>query len=187
MPGIIERESLVAYAVLGYACKKMPPEIDWRVRLNAVDWSLFHTVYGAATTVPEQIERLHSPDEETALSSAGDLRAALCHRHVQIGSAALPAFPFIMEMLPSASERLTVEILDILVGFAITTNRVRMYRFASAVGKRRVPQPEWVEELRRALQMALPRIAVYVTHENPTIAEAAKMFVDEMGKDTGSA
>jgi len=165
----------------------MPPEADWQVRLNAVDWSLFHTVYGAATTVPEQIERLHSPDEKVALSGAGDLRAGLCHQHVQVASAALPAFPFIMEMLPTASEKVAVEILDILAGFAITTNRVRMDRFASAVGKRRMPPPGWVEELRRALQMALPQISIYVTHEDPTIAEAAKMFVDEMGKDSSSA
>jgi len=164
----------------------MPPEPDWQARLNAVDWPHFHTVYGVATTIPEQIERLHSPDEKIALSGAGDLRATLCRQRVQIASAALPAFPFIVEMLSSSSPRVVVEVLDILVGFAITTNRVRMDRFASAVGKRRVPQPGWVEELRRALQVALPQISVYVTHENPTIAEAAKMFVDEIGMDSSS-
>ena len=41
--------------------------------------------------------------------------------------------------------------------------------------------------MRRALQAALPKIAEYVTHENPNIAEFAKMFVDEMGKDIGPA
>jgi hypothetical protein len=34
--------------------------------------------------------------------------------------------------------------------------------------------------------MALPRVAAYATHENPTIAELARMFVDEVGKDTAS-
>jgi len=163
------------------------PEPDWQVRLNAVDWSRFRTVYGVATTVPEQIERLHSPDETIALSGAADLQAGLCREHVQIASAALPAFPFIIEMLPCSSERVTAGILDILVGFAITTNRVAMDRFASAVGKRRMPQPPWVEELREALRMALPRIAAYVTHHNPTISEFAQRFVDEMGKDTSPA
>jgi len=155
--------------------------------LHAVAWPTFHTIYGAADKVPEQIERLNSPDEKIALAAAGDLRAGLCHQQVQIASAALPAFPFIMEMLPSSRESVTVEILEILVGFAITTDPVRMQKFASAVGKRRMPSPGWVAELRRALQMELPRIAVFVTHENPTVAEFAKMFVDEMGKDTGSA
>ena len=164
----------------------MPPETDWQVRLHAVDWSLFHTIYGVATKVPEQIERLHSPDENIALSGAADLRAGLCHQHVQIASAALPAFPFIMEMLPASSEKVTVEILEMLAGFAITTDRVRMRQFASAVGKRRLPRPGWVEELRSALQMALPRISAYATHENPTIAELARMFVDEVGKDAVS-
>jgi hypothetical protein len=35
--------------------------------------------------------------------------------------------------------------------------------------------------------MALPRIAAYVTHENPTISEFAQMFVDEIGKDISPA
>jgi len=156
------------------------------VRLHAVDWSLFHTIYGVSTKVPEQIERLHSPDENIAISGAADLRAGLCHQHVQIASAALPAFPFIMEVLPASSEKVTAEILEILAGFAITTDRARMDQFASAVGKRRMLRPGWVEELRRALQMALPRVAAYATHENPTIAELARMFVDEVGKDTAS-
>ena len=162
------------------------PDTDWRVRLNAVDWSRFLTVYGVATTVPEQIERLHSSDEEIALSGTADLRAGLCRQHVQIASAALPAFPFIVEMLPSSSDRVTVGILELLVSFAITTNRVRMGRFATAVGKKAMPPPEWVEELRNALRMALPRIAVYVRHENPTISDFAQMFVDEIGKDVSS-
>ncbi|MGC9950291.1 MAG: hypothetical protein ABSF64_28325 [Bryobacteraceae bacterium] len=165
----------------------MPPQTDWQARLNAVDWPRFHTIYGAAGKVPEQIERLHSADETIALAAAADLQAGLCHRHVQIASAALPAFPFIMETLPLASERVTAEILEMLAGFAITTNRVGMARFASAVGKRPMPPPGWVEELRRALQMALPRIAAYATHENCTISEFARMFVDEMGKDVSAA
>jgi hypothetical protein len=160
----------------------MPPETDWRARLHAVDWPRFHTIYGAATKVPEQIERLRSPDPEIALSAAGDLSAGLCHQHVQIASAALPAFPFIMEALDSSNERVAVEILEMLAAFAITTDPVRMRQFASAVGKRRMPQPGWVEELRKALQMALPRISVYATHENPAIAECANMFAGEMGK-----
>jgi len=163
------------------------PETDWRARLNAVDWSRFLTIYGAATTVPEQIERLHSPDEKIAVSATNDLRAGLCRQHVQIASAALPALPFIMEMLPSSNDNVTVGILEMLLGFAITTNHVRMGRFASAVGKTPMPPPGWVEDLRGALRMALPRIAVYVTHENPNISEFAQLFVDEIGKDTSPA
>lgn len=164
----------------------MPPETDWQVRLHAVDWSAFHTIYGTAGKVPEQIERLHSPDENIALSGAADLRAGLCHQHIQIASAALPAFPFIIEMLPAASEKVTIEILELLAGFARTTDPVRMRQFASAVGKRRMPQPEWVADLRRALETALPRIAAYATHENPAISELARMFAGEIGKDTAS-
>lgn len=172
---------------IGLCWQLMPPETDWQARLNTVDWSRFHTIYGDATVIPEQLERLGSADEEMALSAAADLSAELCHQHVQIASAALPAFPFIMEMLPSVSHKVTVEILDMLVGFAITTDPVRMRQFASAVGKRRMPPPGWVQELRRALQAALPRIAEYATHENPSISEFARMFVEEMSKDVSPA
>jgi hypothetical protein len=165
----------------------MPSDADWQIRLNAVDWSHFHTIYGLATKVPEQIERLHSPDETIALSAVADLWAGLCHKNVQMASAALPALPFILEVLPSRNDKVTAEILDMLVAFAVTTDPVRMQRFASAVGKRRTPLPGWVEELRGALKTALPRIAVFAAHEDPTIAELAKMFADELGKDASSA
>jgi hypothetical protein len=165
----------------------MPAETDWQVRLHAVDWPLFHTLYGAASQVPEQIERLRSPDESIALSGAADLRAGLCHQHVQIASATLPALPFILEALSAASDKVTVEILEMLVSFAVTTDPARMRQFASAVGKRRMPQPEWVGELRSVLRKALPRIGEYAAHENSAISELAAMFVEEMGKDAGSA
>lgn len=76
----------------------------------------FSTAYGDATNVPEQIERLNSPDEEVALSGIRDLWAGLCHQEVQIASAALPALPFILEMLPASSERVTSKVLDLLAG-----------------------------------------------------------------------
>jgi hypothetical protein len=166
--------------------QQMPPETDWQARLNGVDWSQFHTIYGLATKIPEQIERLHSSDEKIALLAVADLCAGLCHQHVQIASAALPAFPFVLEMLPASSNKVKAEILDMLVAFAITTDPVRMQRFASAVGKRRTTRPGWVEELREALKAELPRIAAFATHEDPTIAEPAKMFADELGKDASA-
>lgn len=158
----------------------MPPESDWQARLNAVDWPRFHTIYGTADKLPELIAGLHSVDEAAALSAASELAAGLCHLHVQIASAALPALPFVLEMLPSASEKVTVEILDMLVSFAITTDPVGMRQFASAVGKRRLLRPGWVDELRRALEAALPRIAGYATHQNPAISEFAVKFADEI-------
>lgn len=164
----------------------MLPDADWRARLHVVDWSQFHTIYGAADTVAAQIERMHSPDEALALSAAADLAAGLCRQHVQIASAALPAFPFIVEMLPSASDQLAAEILGMLVGFAITTDPVRMRKFASAVGKRRVPPPAWVDELRKALQSALPRIREYTTHRSAAISQFAATFVEAVTKDAVS-
>ena len=167
--------------------QRMPRESDWQARLNAIDWPRFHTIYGAATKTPETIASLHSPDDETAVSAARELHAELCHKQVQIASAALPAFPFLVEVLPSASQRVKIEILDTLVDFAITSDRNRMARFASALGKRRTGSPGWVDELRSELARALPQIAAYVTDEDPSISECAKMFADEMRKGTPPA
>ena len=162
----------------------MTPENDWQARLHAVDWSCYRTIYGAAANIPEQISRLHSSDENVALSGAADLRAGLCHQNVQIASAAVPALPFILGVLPSSSAKVAVEILELLTSFALTTDAARMQHFASAVGKRRMPQPGWVGELRTALRAALPQIAPYATHEDAVVAELARMFVDELGKNT---
>ncbi len=163
----------------------MPSQSDLTTRLAQIDWSRFFTVYGAAINVPEQIERLNSTDEKTALSGIRDLWAGLCHQEVQVSSAALPALPFILECLPASSEKVTAEILDILVGFAITTDPVRAEQYDRALG--RVPEPQflWVLELRAKLRKQLPRIAAFTTHKNPDIAEFANRFVREFNSTSG--
>ena len=87
-------------------------------RIAAVDWTAFHTAYGRADDVPNQLLRLASSDKATALKASHDLWCGLCHQHVQIGTAALPAFPFILEVMEAADDALVYEILDIILGFA---------------------------------------------------------------------
>ena len=108
------------------------------------DWSRFQTAYGAATNVPEQIERMNSRDKKVALSGIRELWAGLCHQEVQIASAALPALPFIIERLPAPSDKVTAEVLDILAGFAVTTDPVRAEQYQQALGHKPLPQPNEV-------------------------------------------
>ncbi|MDQ5936624.1 MAG: hypothetical protein QG574_3960 [Cyanobacteriota bacterium erpe_2018_sw_21hr_WHONDRS-SW48-000092_B_bin.40] len=93
-------------------------------RLKRVDWSKYETAYGAASgtndwgSVGEQLLNLASQDDEKAMKAAHHLWCGLCHQHAFISSAALPALPFILEVLDNANETIALEILDILLGFA---------------------------------------------------------------------
>jgi hypothetical protein len=94
-------------------------------RLGAVTWADFRTAYGPAVNVADQLRQLAGPDEKAALHASHELWCGRRHQHVQVGSAALPALPFLLEVLDSANRQLSVELLDILLGFAIGANRQR--------------------------------------------------------------
>src|SRR5690242_17286675 len=98
-------------------------------RLGAIAWGDFGTAYGPAVTVPDQLRRLAGLDRKAAMDSTHDLWCGLCHQHVQVGSAALPALPFLLEVLDRADRDMTVELLDILLGFALGVSRQRSEDF----------------------------------------------------------
>jgi hypothetical protein len=153
---------------------------DWEYRLGRIDWSLYHTAYGVATAVPRQLRRLRSENEEEALSAAHDLWCGLCHQHVQIGSAALPALPFLLEVFATAGERLKVEILDILLGLTITSNPIRIDEFAKSRGHADEAPIPWIADVRSALVRELPLIVPLRMHANPDIAEFSREIVEEL-------
>jgi hypothetical protein len=78
-------------------------------RINLVAWGDFHTAYGPAVKVPDQLRRLAGPDLKAALEASHELWCGLCHQHMQVGSAALPALPFLLEVLDSADRDMAVE------------------------------------------------------------------------------
>jgi len=158
----------------------MASPVELRARLSAIDWSLFETAYGAATNVPQQIERLNSSDEKVALSGVRDLWSGLCHQEVQIASAALPALPFILEVLPASSDKVTAEVLDLLAGFAITTDPIGAEEYDRALGQVPSARPPWIAVLRARLQNELPLIEGFAMHQNPDIAECANRIIEEL-------
>jgi hypothetical protein len=157
-------------------------------RLNAVPWSQYGTAYGPAVKVPGQLKRLASPNHTEAMEASHELWCGLCHQHVQVGCAASPALPFILEVLDTANRDLTVELLDILLGFAIGVSRKRTVEFHRAVGRGDpAADPTWVLNLRSALNRQLPRFASLATSPDAEVANFAACIVRELATDGPAA
>lgn len=138
-------------------------------RLSAVQWADYGTAYGPAVRVPDQLRRLASPDEPTALAASHDLWCGLCHQHAYVSSAAVPALPFLLAVLDRAGDQLTIELLDILLGFARCT----------APGFEPAP-PEWVVELRAGVLAERPRLVRLAAHHNAEVVDFARAILKEL-------
>lgn len=163
-----------------------PSNEDWDDRLAGIDWSQYQTAYGEASAVESQLRRLRSVNEDEALAASHDLWCGLCHQHVQIGSAALPALPFLLEVFPTADDRLKTELLDIFLGLAITSNPRRMAEFAERTGRSAPPRLQWIDDVRSGLENALPSILALRTHADPDIAYFAGQIADELASANAS-
>lgn len=138
-----------------------------RERIDAIDWSRFCTAYGPAVAVPDQLRQLLGGGPE-AMDASHHLWCGLCHQHAYVSSAAMPALPFILEALERADEALTVEILDILLGFASCTR--------PDLGE----LPAWAVELRHRLIEYLPRLRGLAAHPNDQIADFARLVIEHL-------
>lgn len=136
-------------------------------RMQAVPWEAHQTAYGPAIAVPGQLLRLAGQDEKTALAASHDLWCSLC-QHVYAAPAAVPALPFILEVLSTASEKLTIAILDILLGFVSCTLPDESAR------------PAWLAELRIGVASERPRLELLSTHANSELAELACDLLKEL-------
>lgn len=156
-----------------------PSGNDWEARLARIDWSRYLTAYGDASAVEHQLRRLRSVDQAEALDATHDLWCGLCHQHVQIGSAALPALPFLLEAFSTASQELKIELLDIFVGLAITS-KPSSYSDVAIVGGHDFSQPPWIAEVRAALEAALPEFLPLRTHADPDLSSFACRLTNEL-------
>lgn len=143
---------------------------DYAERLNEIDWTKYQTAYGRADDVRDQLLRLASTDQAVAMNVTHELWCGLCHQHAYISDAALPALPFILEVLDSANDELAVEILDILTGFAI----------CSTLGPNRCSTNQWEQTLRSRLRDELPRFIAFSNHANEEIAGFAERIVENL-------
>ena len=155
---------------------------DLPERLRAIPWADYKTAYGRASSghqfetrdgtlterwgsVPDQLLALASADAATAMAASHHLWSSLCHQHAYISSAALPALPFLLEILEQANDELAVEILDILTGFVECS-------IASEV--------DWIRELRARLvaeRVTFERLSAHVSSD---IARWAQRIVSSL-------
>jgi len=96
---------------------------DFEKRVDQINWSDYSTAYGNACVVAKQLKELASTNPKLAMAASHDLWCGLCHQHAYISSAALPAFPLLIDVLKSTDEKLKVEILDIITGIAALKQR----------------------------------------------------------------
>lgn len=104
-------------------------KVDYTIRILRIDWSKYETVYGVADNVPDYLIDLAADDETIAIDASYELWCGLCHQHAYVSSAAVPAYPFILEILhkcdtnpdTTLAAKLRTELLDIMAGFANCT------------------------------------------------------------------
>ena len=152
--------------------------------IAAVDWTRYETAYGNAAQdspyyvstgdargyipkVGRSLQELLAEDQTKALRASHDLWCGLCHQHVQVASAALPAFDILMQTLPVVSDKVKVEILDIFYGFAVCTTA-------------ETSPVTWRGWLRAALVAHLADFEKLAQHENEDIAAFAQNIVAEL-------
>jgi hypothetical protein len=157
-------------------------EPSFAERLRAVPWCDYRTAYGPATfAVPNQLQKLAGNDPHAALAAANDLWAGLCHQHVRIDTAALPSLPFILLVLNTADRALTVELLDILEGFAKGVNRQRFEKYQRSLGRTEIaPDEPWVVNLREALNAERQRFQRLLSSSDGEIAGYAQRILAEL-------
>ena len=159
---------------------------DLRQRLAQIPWAEYETAYGNAAgehcfetksgkrterwgPVPEQLLALASGDRSTAMAASHHLWCCLCHQHAYVSSAALPALPFLLEILDEANEQVAVEILDIVTGLAVCSREDTPAREA------------WTDELRAKLVAEGPRFLRLAKHRNAEISEWGNLLLAELG------
>jgi hypothetical protein len=91
--------------------------------IDQIDWKQYGTAYGPAdNAIPLYLKNLFSSDISFAADATHQLWGALCHQHVYIFDAALPAYEFLKKGLIELNDDLKTGILDIFKGFAYCTS-----------------------------------------------------------------
>lgn len=97
------------------------------------------------------------------------LWCSLCHQHAYVSSAALPAAPFIIDVLGRKQAPIVVEALDILLGFIRCTEPSM------------ADSPAWHFELRKVALSAMPTVRRLAGSADPAVADMAQQLLSEAG------
>ena len=94
---------------------------QWLVsNMHSLDWHYFKTAYGnAKNDVPNQLQALFSDDKIGALHAVHQLHSGLCHQGLDVSSASVPAYPYLMYALMSFDDEIKTKLLDLFLDFAM--------------------------------------------------------------------
>jgi hypothetical protein len=142
-------------------------EQDYKANLKRINWAQYTTAYGSADKIPKILLDLISKDERKAINASNCLESYLCHQHVQIHDAAIPALPFLFEALSQCSNAVAYEIVFTIWGFAKATQDDFW-----------IKKPEWIIEIETGLQENIKLIQSFEQNSDVDIAEYAKLTLD---------
>ncbi|MGW6589851.1 hypothetical protein [Streptomyces globisporus] len=132
--------------------RRFTEEVDWS---KVVDPYVPGPPYG-----PDLLERLWSPDRDTADNACADLRAACCGDGSWVGLAALEVLPFLVEAVRDPAVKVRTEALEVLADLARAGNNARTAEPDSRLGGRRLAAPAaWPAAWERAVEALLPGLA----------------------------
>lgn len=92
---------------------------QWLVsNMHSLDWHYFKTAYGnAKDDVPNQLQALFGDDKVGALHAVHQLQNGLCHQGLDVSSASVPAYPYLMYALMSFDDEIKTKLLGLFLDF----------------------------------------------------------------------
>ncbi|MCU0392389.1 MAG: hypothetical protein MUE81_14830 [Thermoflexibacter sp.] len=137
--------------------------------IDKIDWKDFETAYGnAEKTIPYYLKNLFCADFKIAYEATHQLWCSLCHQHVILSNASLPAYDILKIALFKLDDDLKIELLDIFKGFAYCS----IYLDSKDV------QKEWVFQVRQKLLDDFEVFKNLIHHSEKQIAEFSKDICD---------
>lgn len=145
--------------------------------LNQTEWRKIGTnMTRDAAIVPDLLLKLVADDRDEQLAAARDLNEHLCHQHVMVSAAAVPAAPILFHALAvNPEEQVQEDILYVIVGLGR----------ACGADSRHSSEPEFLNALRRILSDHQPQLAELAKHKNKEIAEQAESVLEDLANSTG--
>ena len=177
---------MTAPTVPGVSPDGLPPAVA--AQLVNTHWEDLTTAYGNAVhssydgkyNVPALLRRLFDNDEKAAARAADALDDALCHQHVGVWDAAVPAYPIILARLamqdPAADSVLTETLLELCEGLAHVTDPA--FREEMGVPDRKTPA--FFGEIRGMMQQDLAVFGGFSANANADAAETAAAIVSHL-------
>ncbi|MFH8489390.1 hypothetical protein [Streptomyces longisporoflavus] len=104
-------------AALRLDLARLWPHRDLRLRLESVDWGSLWTARGPGHQVPDLIGKVASDDKKTAMDAVHDLYRLLVSKEAA-STAAVPAIPFLVELMTDPDNRARSTLLLLIADLA---------------------------------------------------------------------